>query len=126
MTNHSSVGSDPGTDLSGRHDEKEIPQLKRLKAKVTLETVVNCVCEEFGCDKEQIIAKGRKKNKARQAAIYLARDLSAMSGKNLGLYFGGLSGALITIMSNRTAQEAAQNRSFRKRLEKTKKRISHI
>jgi chromosomal replication initiation ATPase DnaA len=111
------------TFLSDRQDEKEIPQLKKLKPKVQLETVVNAVCEEFGCTKEQIIAKGRKKNKARQMAIHVARDLSGMSCKDLGLYFGGVSGALITIMYNRIAQEAAQNRRFKHKLEKIKKQI---
>jgi hypothetical protein len=42
---------------------------------------VNSVCEEFFCTEEQIITKGRKKNKARQVAIYLASDMSAMSWK---------------------------------------------
>jgi chromosomal replication initiation ATPase DnaA len=56
------------------------------------------VCEEFGCSKEQTITKGRKKNKARELAIHLARDLSGMSCKDLGSYFGGVSGALITVM----------------------------
>jgi putative transposase len=114
------------TFLSGRQDEKEIPQLKKLKPKVQLETVLNAVCEEFGCNAEQIITKGRKQNKARGVAIHLARDLSGMSGKDLGLYFGEVSGALVTIMSNRIAQEAAQNRRFRKRLAKTKRRILNI
>jgi chromosomal replication initiation ATPase DnaA len=79
---------------------------------VQLETVVNAVCEESACNAEQIITKGRKKNKAREVAILLARDLSGMSCKDLGFYFGGVSGALITIMYNRIAQEEVQNRRF--------------
>ena len=42
------------TFLSSRQDEKEIPQLKKLKPKVGLETVVNAVCEDFACDAEHI------------------------------------------------------------------------
>jgi chromosomal replication initiation ATPase DnaA len=57
------------------------------------ETVVNAVCEEFACNAERIITKGRKKNKAREVAIHLARDLSGMSCKDLGFYFGGVSSA---------------------------------
>lgn len=51
--------------MSSRQDEKEILQLKKLKLKVPLETVAKAVCGEFTCRKEQIITKGRKKNKAR-------------------------------------------------------------
>jgi REP element-mobilizing transposase RayT len=112
--------------LSGRKDEKEIPQLKKLKPKIQLETVVNAVCQEFVCNEEHIITKGRKQNKAREVAIHLTRELSGMSCKDLGLYFGGVSGALITMMSNRIAQEIAQNRRFKHRIEQIKKRIFNI
>jgi putative transposase len=112
--------------LSGRQAEKDIPQLRRLKPQVKLEAILNAVCKEFACPKAQIIRKGRKQNKAREVAIHLARALSGMSGKDLGLYFGGVSGALITIMSNRIAQQAEQNRRFRKRLEVIIKRILNI
>jgi chromosomal replication initiation ATPase DnaA len=87
---------------------------------------VNSVCEEFFCTEVQIITKGRKKNKARQVAIYLASDMSAMSCKDFLNNFGGVSGALITIMYNRIAAEAAQNRRFKRRIEKVKKRILNI
>jgi len=114
------------TFLSGSGDEKEIPQLKRLKPKVALEKVVQAVSEEFDCSQEQILSKGRKKNKAREVAIYLARDMSGWSGKDLGLYFGGVSGALIPIMANRIAQEALRHRHFKRRIDKIKKRIFNI
>ena len=67
--------------MTSRQGEKEIPQLKKLKPKVPLETVAKAVSEEFTCKRVQIITKGHKKNKAREVAIYLARD---MSGKAKG------------------------------------------
>ena len=114
------------TFLSSRQDEKEIPQLKKLKPKVKLDTVVEAVCEEFDCTNEQIIAKGRKNNKAREMAIHIARDLSGMSCKDLGSYFGGVSGALITIMYNRVKKQAARKRQLKRRIEKIKKQIFNI
>ena len=41
--------------------------------------------------------------KAREVALYIARDMSGMSCKDLAEYFGGVSGALIIIMHNRIA-----------------------
>lgn len=99
--------------LSNKKDNKEIPQLKKLKPKVQLETIVNEVSKEFGCADDDILAKGRKKNKARELAIHIARDLSGMPGKELGEYFGGVSGALITMMYNRVAIEAEKNKNVR-------------
>jgi hypothetical protein len=87
---------------------------------------VNLPCTVVACNEEHIITKGRKKNKASEVAMHLARYLSGMFCKDLGIYFGGVSVALITIMCNRIAQEVAQNRCFKHRLEKTKKRILNI
>ncbi len=99
--------------LSKREDHKEIPQLKKLKPKVDPENVVNAVSNEFGCSEDQIIVKGRKNNKPREIAIHIARDLSGMSCADLGTFFGGVSGALITMMYNRVAKEAAKNRRLK-------------
>ena len=112
--------------MSARQDEKEIPQLKKLKPKVQLETIVHAVCEEFGCNEVQVLKKGRKKNKAREVAIHLARDLSGMSCKDLGIHFGGVSGALITIMYNRMAKETVNNKQLKGKISRVKKQIFNI
>ena len=114
------------TFLSGRNDEKEIPQLKKLKPRVAIEDVVRVVSEQFKCSENHIIAKGRKNNKAREVAIYLTRDMSGVSCKDLGLYFGGVSGALITIMHKRIAEESARSRRFKRRIDTIRKQIFNI
>ena len=114
------------TFLSGRNDEKEIPQLKKLKPRVAIEDVVRVVSEQFKCSENHIIAKGRKNNKAREVAIYLTRDMSGVSCKDLGLYFGGVSGALITIMHKRIAEKSAQSRRFKRRIDTIRKQIFNI
>lgn len=114
------------TFLSGRDDKKEISQLKKLKPRVALEDVVLSVAQEFRCTQDQVTAKGRKRNKAREAAIYLAREMSGLSCKNLGLHFGQVSGALITMMHKRIAEEVEQNRKLKRRIESIKKRIFNI
>ena len=110
--------------LSARQDEKEIPQLKKLKPRVSLETIVNAVCEEFDCNQEQIITKGRKKNKAREVAIYLARNMTGMTCKDLGVYFGGVSGALITMMHNRVDAESKRNKRLKGRINKIRNQMN--
>ena len=41
------------------------------------------------------------KNKASEVAIYLARNMTGLTCKDLDEYFGGVSGALITMMHSR-------------------------
>jgi len=114
------------TFLSTRNDEKEIPQLKRLKPKISLEKVLQVVSDEFGCSKEMILEKGRKDNKVRALAIYLARDLSGATCSKLGDYFGGVSGAAITVRYNKIVKEVAENKRLKRKVEKFKTRLVNI
>jgi chromosomal replication initiation ATPase DnaA len=100
--------------------------LRKLKPRVALEEVLMNVAKEFEVRQDQITAKGRKRNKAREVAIYLARDMCGLSCKQLGVYFGEVSGALITMMHKRISEEAAKNRKLKRRIEETKKRIFNI
>jgi len=52
--------------------------------------------------------------------------MSGLSCKNLGLHFGQVSGALITMMHKRIAEEAAGDRKLKRRIEAIKKRIFNI
>ncbi len=54
------------------------------------------------------------------------RTLSGLPCKDLGLYFDGVSGALITILYNRIAEETTRNRRLKRQIEKVKKRIFNI
>jgi REP element-mobilizing transposase RayT len=112
--------------LSNRKDEKEMPQLKKLKSRISAETVVEKIGKAFNCNADLILQKGRKHNKAREIAIYFARDLTGLSCKDLGSYFGGVSGALITIMHHRIAKEVAESKRFRNKLKKIRNLIFNI
>jgi REP element-mobilizing transposase RayT len=114
------------TFLSKRDDEKEIPQLKQLKPRVALETIVDQVSKAFNSEAEKIRKKGLKRNKAREVAIYLSRDLGGISCSDLGVFFGGVSGALITMMEKRIAEETTINPRLKRKIEKIKKEIFNI
>ena len=114
------------TLLAGRMDEGEIPQLKKLKPRIAPEMVVGQVAASFDCDPKKILAKGLKNNRAREVAIYLTRDLCGLSCKELGAFFGGVGGALITIMYNRMAEETARSMRLRRKVENIQKRILNI
>lgn len=114
------------TFLLTRDDEKEIPQLKRLKPKASLETILQAVSDDSGCSKEKIREKGRKNNKSREIAIYLARDLSGATCSELGDFFGGVSGAAITVRYNEVAEEVAGDKRLKRKVDKIKNRIFNI
>ena len=66
------------------------------------------------------------KNKAREAAIFIARDMIGITCKDLGEYFGGVSGALITMMHNRIANEYKRNKQLKGRIDNIRNQIFKI
>jgi REP element-mobilizing transposase RayT len=109
--------------LSIRDEDEEIPQLKELKPKPSLDTIVKVVCDEMRCNEEQILKKGRNKNTNREMAIFLARDFSGMSCKALGQYFGGISGPAITLSYNHFMGKLASDKTLIGKINNMKKRI---
>ncbi len=109
--------------LSVRGDKKEISQLKKLKPRISLATILHRVCDEFECSEEQIRRKGCKDNKVRAIAIYLARDLSGMSCKNLGVFFDGITGAAITMKYNQMNAELVQHKKLSNKIMQIKKHL---
>ena len=109
--------------LRPRDDAKEIPQLRQLKQDVSPEKVVAAVCEVFQCDSGQILKKGRKRNHARDVAIYLARDMTGLTTVRLGEFFGGVSGAAITRRYNIVQSRKANTRKISRRLDKIRRGI---
>ena len=111
------------TFLAARSKDREIPQLTVLKPRLTPNEVVAAVCNEFNWDRHLILQKGRKKNLARDVAIYLCRDLTGESGVELGRYFGNISGAGITVRHNHISKEIQNNRRLKGKINRLKKRI---
>jgi len=59
-------------------------------------------------------------------AIYIARGLSGKGCSELGAYFGGVSGALITMMANRVAKQEITDRELASSIQRVKNRIFNI
>ncbi len=114
------------TFLSVRDDEKEIPQLKKLKPKISPDLVVQEIRREFDCAIEDIVTRGRKNNTARDIAICLARNVCGMKGSELGEYFGNVSGASITMTHKRATEFLKNDKRYKDLVNRVSKRIFKI
>jgi REP element-mobilizing transposase RayT len=103
--------------LAERGDTAEIPQLRQLK-KITPDSIVAAVSDTFGESHEAIRSKGNKRSTARLVAIGIAREHCQMSGKDLGTYFGGVTGAAIT-MAGKKFDRAAANPTLQGKIQGT-------
>jgi REP element-mobilizing transposase RayT len=115
-----------GSFLQDRKDHREVPQLRRLEPRVDLDRIVDAVGREYNCPAERIRAGGGKNNRPRDASIFLARKMSGLSCCELGGYFGGVSGASITMTVKRVAVQLAKDEDLAKEMESARKRIFNI
>jgi putative transposase len=124
------IGGESFTDwvqttlIAKRKREKEIPQLKRLMPKPAIDHIIESVSHEFGCGKEDVLRRGKKNNLARDSAIYIARSSSGMTCKVLGEYFGGISGAGITMKYNQMKETLDQDKKLKKKIMKIRRKLN--
>ena len=113
------------TFLSKDSNSREIPQLKILKPRPTFDDLVQAVSEEFGCGMENILRKGKKRNLARDVAIYLCRELTGETNVGLGQRFD-ISGAGIAARHDRIAKKLETDRKLNGREDRIRRKILNI
>ena len=116
------VGS---TFLSAKKKDREVPQLKELKPRPEVETIVEEVAKHFKVTVDRILTSGRKRNVERDIAIYLSRELSGLSGQTLGRRFGGVSGASITMRFNRIVRSMQEDRKLTENIKLLRHKITN-
>ncbi len=146
MTNHYHLLEDPGkspvggfilgcpdfvswvkeTFISSEQTNKEKPQLTALQSGVDLSEIVSMVGAIFGVQSEGILAKGKKKNLARDVAIYLSRNHARLSGKELGQHFGNVSGAAIAMRHKAVAEQLKKDKQLQSRIKRLEREILKI
>ena len=73
------------------------------------------IAEGYGRNSTNEYIRGCKNNKPRGIAAYLARDLSGATCGKLGDFFGGVSGAAITVRYNKVAEQVAEDKRLKRK-----------
>lgn len=113
------------TFLSGRSADPEIPDLKRITPCPSVPAIVSAVAEAWQVNAEQIFTPGRKRNHARDVAIYLCREMSGLPCRELGRRFGGVSGAAITLRHDHLGRWMAKDPSLTETVTQIRARIAN-
>jgi REP element-mobilizing transposase RayT len=111
--------------LEERPTSEDMPQLRVLQ-RLTPEAVMRAVRDEFGGTEEDILRKGARGSLPRLVAVGLARELCGMGGRELGRYFGGISGAAITLVGKKFERELSRDSDFRAKVERARERCFKI
>lgn len=111
------------TFLSARPADPEIPGLKRVKPAPAVEAIVQAVAAAQQVRGEQILARGSQPNLARDIAMYLCRELSGQSCRELGHRFGGVSGAAVTMRHQALGRRMRNDRSLAQTVARLREKI---
>ncbi|MEI8021664.1 MAG: transposase [Schlesneria sp.] len=87
------------------------------RVRISLEDVIIAVCQVFKTSAESVNARGRHNNGARDAAVFVTRELLPLKLEELTGVFGGVSKSSISEIVKRTLLREATDSAFRQQLE---------
>ncbi|MEK7669837.1 MAG: helix-turn-helix domain-containing protein, partial [Bacteroidota bacterium] len=95
------------------------------RSPITIEHIQKVVCEYFDIPEDLLRAKTRKQEvvTARQAAMYLAKEMTNSSLKTIGLHFGGRDHSTVIHAYQSVEDQMKTNAGYKQHLEKVRKRV---
>jgi REP element-mobilizing transposase RayT len=102
---------------------QHVPAQRQLAWRPAVEEVVGAVSQAFAVGPADVLAKRRRRNEARMAAIYLARSVCDCPVAAIGRHFGGVSEAAVSKTVARAARRRGEDRAWDARLAKLLARL---
>ena len=97
------------------------------KKDITVDTILDTVCDYFGFTKDTLLSKTRKREivQARQIAMYLSRNLTGSSLDFIGSQMGGKNHATVLYACNTVCDLMATDKSFKQYICDLEKKLKH-
>ncbi len=104
----------------------EILGRKAVK-RVSIDEIIRTISHEFSIRETTLAGKGRTKDvaRARQLAMYLARELTEASLVSIGLHFAGRDHSTVIHACNKVEDRIASDSSFEAQVENLRKELSN-
>ena len=112
--------------LNQMPENAEMPQLKKLRSRYSIEMIVDLVADVFFSTRGSILEKGRKQNIARDVALYFSKDCSGEKGTTVAQLFGLRSGSAVTMRYNFICKKIENDKKLKRKIGKIKKAIMKI
>jgi len=85
----------------------------RLVPVVDLSGVNRVVAEAYGYEESDLLVRDRKLHEARDVGIYLSRELTRETNREIGSHFGGIGPAAVSLASKRIKERMKRDAEFR-------------
>ena len=102
--------------LDGMAEDREVAGLMTAFRRPTLDAICDAVAADYGVDVCSMRVRGRKKNEARDVAIYLSRECSGRKHVEVGRHFGALRPPTVSSACHRVETRMAEDKRWRRRV----------
>jgi putative transposase len=102
--------------LWDRAADPEVSRLQEARPRPSLETLFEAVARGYRVDAESLRRKGKRRNEARDVAIYLARRHGGIPLREIGEFVGDLGSAAVSLAHRRIAERLPGDPALRRRV----------
>jgi hypothetical protein len=102
--------------LGERAADTEVSRLQAARARPTLETLFRTVARGYSVDARSLCRKGKRRNEARDVAVYLARRHWGIPLREIGEFVGDLGSAAVSLAHRRIAERLPCDPALRRRV----------
>ncbi len=93
---------------------REVSGLVRAIPRPALEDICDIVVKVYRLSKEELRIKGRKRNEVRDIAIFLSREYTRCTFREIGDYYGGIGTPAVSLACFRVMKRINTDRGFKK------------
>lgn len=102
--------------LSSRKPDSDVSGLELARPRPAVGTVCEIVSRDYGVSEARARLRWKKENAARDAAIYLSRELTGLRNAEIGSYYGGVGASAVSLACARVEIRAAKDARLRRQL----------
>ncbi|MBM3476981.1 MAG: hypothetical protein FJX75_27235 [Armatimonadetes bacterium] len=102
--------------LKDRDFDPEVSRLQVARPQPSLTMLFRAVARSYGADPKSVRCKSKRRNDARDVAIYLARHLWGIPLREIGEFVGELGGAAVSLADRRIAERLPHDAALRRRV----------
>ena len=99
--------------VSERGVDTEVSRMVGAVPVVDLSGVSRVVAEAYGYEESDLLVRDRKLHEARDVGIYLSRELTRETNREIGSHFGGIGPAAVSLASKRIKERMKREAEFR-------------
>lgn len=99
------------------------PSRRQPSPRLTIDAILEAVSSSFKIPVEALLKKDRKRNLARDLAIFLVCRRCGLSGREIGACFGGIRPAAVSMRSRSVCEELPCNDTLRTQLSRIEARL---